>query len=286
MRSLLLATVLVVEISSFCLPASAAEPTYAKPDLLVEPAALEAMLGKDNVVVLHAAAARMYDRARVPGALLVDVPAWKKAFGDGTDAAGWSKRIGDLGIGPRTRVVVYDEGGATSAARMWWILQYWGVERAAILNGGLRGWIAHAGAKQPGAKPVEAKPVAFEAKPHPNRLRTTEQMIDLANNASELIIDTRSRDEVAAGAIGHAAERCEWIECFDQETGRFKKPADLTKLLRLDRFHQEDPQPVVTYCRSGGRASVTAFALELMGVENVANYYGSWSAWEKRDAAR
>jgi thiosulfate/3-mercaptopyruvate sulfurtransferase len=38
-------------------------------------------------------------------------------------------------------------------------------------------------------------------------------------------------------------------------------------------------QPAVTYCQSGGRASVVAFTLELMGGKQVKNYYRSWAEW-------
>ena len=38
-------------------------------------------------------------------------------------------------------------------------------------------------------------------------------------------------------------------------------------------------RPAVTYCQSGGRAAVVAFALELMGGKQVGNYYRSWSEW-------
>jgi thiosulfate/3-mercaptopyruvate sulfurtransferase len=38
-------------------------------------------------------------------------------------------------------------------------------------------------------------------------------------------------------------------------------------------------EPSVTYCQSGGRAAVMAFALELMGAGDVRNYYRSWNEW-------
>jgi thiosulfate/3-mercaptopyruvate sulfurtransferase len=35
----------------------------------------------------------------------------------------------------------------------------------------------------------------------------------------------------------------------------------------------------VTHCQSGGRASVVALALDLMGARDVRNYYRSWAEW-------
>ena len=43
-----------------------------------------------------------------------------------------------LGISDTTRVVVYDERGGIYAARLWWILNYFGHTNVALMNGG---WI-------------------------------------------------------------------------------------------------------------------------------------------------
>ena len=37
--------------------------------------------------------------------------------------------------------------------------------------------------------------------------------------------------------------------------------------------------PTATYCQGGVRASVMAFALELMGADPARNYDGSWGEW-------
>lgn len=36
---------------------------------------------------------------------------------------------------------------------------------------------------------------------------------------------------------------------------------------------------IVPYCATGVRSAVTAFALHLIGFENVALYTGSWAEW-------
>lgn len=274
----------MTRIPAFCLAlvslavwSDAAE--YARPELLVEPVELAERLrdvGDERPVVLHATSSRQ----GLPGAVWIDVRDWKSAFGDGADAAGWSERIGALGIGPETRVVVYDEGSVTNAARVWWILRYWGVD-AALLNGGLRAWAADERplvGEDGFAKP---EPAGFVATPQPDRLRTTEEMLALVSGGAERILDTRSDREVGSlGKLSDETEHCEWLRLLDPRTSRFLPADELAATLDLDG--EGDARPVVTYCRSGGRASVTAFALELMGVERVANYYGSWNAWERR----
>ena len=47
-----------------------------------------------------------------------------------------------------------------------------------------------------------------------------------------------------------------------------------------------DPDnPAITYCKTGGRASLNAYALELAGYKNVRNYYSSWRQWRSDDSA-
>ena len=67
----------------------------------------------------------------------------------------------------------------------------------------------------------------------------------------------------------------EWSACIDPKTKKFKSFAGLHRSLFQD--HKIDVnKPAITYCQSGGRASVMAFALELMGGNQVQNYYQNW----------
>jgi rhodanese-related sulfurtransferase len=106
---------------------------YARPELLLEPAELAKPEVAGQHVILDARAQEEYDRGHVPGARRVDHDSWKEAFGDGKDVEGWSARIGELGIGPDSKVVVYDDKSMKDAARVWWILRYWGIENVRLL---------------------------------------------------------------------------------------------------------------------------------------------------------
>src|SRR5262249_54829022 len=83
-----------------------------------------------------------YQEGQIPGALWIDASAWGKAFTPKPDAEAWGKRVGELGIGPDVRVVVYGGDDVRDAARVWWILRYWGVKDVRLLNGGLPAWLA------------------------------------------------------------------------------------------------------------------------------------------------
>lgn len=261
---------------------AAAENAYPRSDLLLEPADLSKSTAE--FVVLDARSQDDYEQGHVPGAIWIDESAWKSAFGSGDDVAGWSKRIGSAGISPKSNVVVYDDNSSKDAARIWWILRYWGVENGHLLNGGWTGWRAIDGEVQ--KETLEAPlVVSFKAKPNKMRLATTSSVLDSLAAKSLQIIDARSELEYCGveklsnkrgGAIP-GAKHLEWSDLIEKDTQRFKSADELRKLFVKENIDLQ--QPTATHCQSGGRASVMAFGLELMGATNVSNYYAGWSDW-------
>jgi thiosulfate/3-mercaptopyruvate sulfurtransferase len=260
-----------------------AEEDYPRPELLVEPAQLAKPDVAKRYIILDARERPKYEQGHVPNARWVDHAAWAKAFDHGKDAEGWSKRIGELGIGLDSAVIVYDDNFTKDAARIWWVLRYWGVKEVRLLNGGWLGW-------KTGAYPTDKDktlpvPVKFVANARPERLASKEQLV----KGSPQIVDARSEKEFCgvekltnkrAGAIP-GAKQLEWIDLIDKETQRFKSAADLRKLFEQAGIVLD--KPTATYCQSGGRASVMAFGLELMGAKDVSNYYPSWNEWGNTD---
>lgn len=265
------------------LPADDARPAgYPRPDLLIEPAQLAKAIPAHEFVVLDARGKGKYQDGHVPGAVVVDPVGWARAFGNGDDKDGWTKRIGELGIDTDSHVVVYDDAMAKDAARIWWILRYWGVKDVRLLNGGWKGWTEANAATE--KTPNQPRPVQPRLTPLAERLATKKQLLDQLKDRPPQLVDARSTGEFCGteetakrnGAIPGAAH-LEWSDTLDPKTGRFKSAEELAKLFKESGI---DPaKPAVTYCQSGGRAAVMAFALELMGGKEVRNYYRSWSEW-------
>jgi rhodanese-related sulfurtransferase len=88
-----------------------------------------------------------------PGAVRVPIEDWIAAArtpeGDFANTAFWSDAFQSLGLGAGSVAGVYDDGRMTEAARVWFILQYFGVATV-ILNGG---WPAVEAAGLSGADP-------------------------------------------------------------------------------------------------------------------------------------
>lgn len=270
-----------------CQSILAAENTYPRGELLMEPAQLQ-QAPADEFVVLDVRSQEEYRQGHIPGAHRVDVGAWKEAFAVDKDPGAWAERIGELGITRDSTVVLYDQGLSSNAARIWWILRYWGVEDARLLNGGWAQWKATGGDVQT-ETPQSPEPVEFEPAPNENRLATLSSLLDQLDFASLQILDVRSEAEFCGiaqrsnqrgGAIP-GATNLEWSELIDPETQRFKTADELRQLFASKGVDLD--QPLTTHCQSGGRASVMAFALELMGADKVRNYYAGWSEWGNTD---
>ena len=266
----------------------AAQEQYPRQDLLLEPAELARPEVARRFVILDVRGPDDYQAAHVPGALRVDHGSWSSAFKGGTDVEGWSRRIGELGIDNDTPVVVYDDAGMKDAARIWWLLRFWGVEEVRLLNGGWKTWTAM---KLPTSNETAAaaNPSDFQALANARRLSDKDQILGLLEGGKLQIVDARSFAEFCGlqpnknkrgGAIP-GAKHLEWSDLIDGETHRFKSPAEIQAL--LDKAGIDVNRPTAAHCQSGGRASVMAFGLELMGADDIRNYYRGWSEWGNAD---
>lgn len=275
---------MLLPMTGLALAMAGDEPNYPRANLLVEPDELAKPAVATKCTVLDAGSEEHYKEGHIPGALWIDHDAWKAAFGDGQDVEAWSARIGKLGIRPGSKVVVYDDLGQKNAGRMWWILRYWGVRDVRLLNGGWKAWTA---AELPTTdEPTPApEPAQFKAKPRSARLATLEQMLRAVETKRWQIVDARTEAEfcgadkhgnLRAGAMP-GAKHLDWTELVDPQTHRFKPAQEMRRL--FDEAGIDLGRPTATHCQSGGRASVMAFGLELLGAKKVRNYYKSWKEW-------
>jgi thiosulfate/3-mercaptopyruvate sulfurtransferase len=262
--------------------------TYPQADLLVEAGQLAQPQFAAKFVILDARPREKYDDGHIPNAGWVDANVWARAFDHGQDSQEWSQRIGSRGVGAKTTVIVYDDVFGREAARVWWILRYWGVDDVRLLNGGWKAWTDGHFPVQTSDSP--ASPVQFVSKARPERLATKERLLaSLAGGdgpGTKLqIVDARSEREFCgvermrnprAGAIP-GAKHLDWVDLIDKRTQRFKSPAELRELFASAGIDLNCP--TATHCQSGGRASVMAFGMELMGAKDVSNYYPSWAEW-------
>lgn len=138
-KSLFCVAVATGVVVNLFLGGCSASPRIAQRSVIIEPEAVSSELGKPGTIVLDARNLEDYGPAHLAGAQRLDTREWSTASrrGEGlNDSQGWSVRISALGIDENTPVIIYDEGGMTSAARAWFILRECGVQNVRVVNGG------------------------------------------------------------------------------------------------------------------------------------------------------
>src|SRR5260221_2923762 len=195
-----------------------------------------------------------------------------------------------LGISNSTRVVVYDDRGGIYAARLWWILNYFGHANVALMNGG---WIKWSAEHRPNTQTTsETTPVTdrqFTAKPQPKWIAAASHVVAAIGKPGVKIVDARTQNEIDGkdlrgikrGGFIKSSTPVYWEDLLDPQAKTFKS-ADEIKKLYGDRGILPS-QEVIAYCQVGMRASVDLFALHLVGYDKLRNYYGAWEEWGNRD---
>lgn len=275
---------------------------YANPDILVCPEWVSENSGDQDMVVVDCPwDYYSYTRAHIPGALCRPGHSYVKALdGDGSKTvlvAGEDevqKLLHNLGIGEDSTVVLYDDWGSIFATRLWWVLKYYGFENAKVLDGGWQSWV-DAGLPI-SYESVQAKEVQNPLRLIPNQdmLITADELLQKYKESGCQVLDVRSEDEYYGRAdhgnkrVGHipGATNTEWslvLENSQDSEGvrKFRAAEDLEALLSnagVDRGNE-----IVTHCQAAVRATLMAFALELVGYPRVRVYDGSMAEWANRE---
>ena len=233
--------------------------------------------------------ARVYAESHIPGAFFLHCDCDLSGATTGTngrhplpDPEKLARRLGEIGVGPQTQVVVYDDAQAMIAGRMWWLLRWLGHEQVAVLDGGLQAWNASKGALTQQV-PV-ARPANFVAKVC-DRCVDTDFVQAFLETSRMHLVDARSPDryrgenetiDPVAGHIPGAVNR--FFGDNLQADGRFK-PASQLRMEWLAVLAGALPEQVVHQCGSGVSACHNMLAMEIAGLPGSRLYGGSWSEW-------
>lgn len=233
--------------------------------------------------------ARVYAAGHIPGAFFLHCDCDLSGATTGTngrhplpDPEKLARRLGEIGVGPQTQVVVYDDAQGMIAGRMWWLLRWLGHEQVAVLDGGLQAWNASNGGLTQQV-PV-ARPANFVAKVC-DRCVDTDYVQAFLETSRMHLVDARSPDryrgenetiDPVAGHIPGAVNR--FFGDNLQADGRFKSASQL-RMEWLAVLAGALPEQVVHQCGSGVSACHNMLAMEIAGLPGSRLYGGSWSEW-------
>jgi thiosulfate/3-mercaptopyruvate sulfurtransferase len=197
----------------------------------------------------------------------------------------FAARIGALGIGDASRVVLYDDSAIKSAARGWFLFaRLFGARQVAVLDGGLGKWRSEGRALATGRESLPEQ--RFTARSEAARLRTKPEVLAMLAHGREQLVDARGAPRFAAIeqesrpglASGHIpGSRNVPYKTLFADDGTFRDTAALKAV--LEQAGVDLARPVVATCGSGMTACALAFALHLVGKDDVTLYDGSWSEW-------
>lgn len=231
---------------------------------------------------------RAYSEAHIPGAIYIHLEnqmsspqiTGKTGRHPLPEKAQWIETIQALGITPATQVVMYDDAGGATAARMWWMLRWIGHEQAAVLDGGLQAWQSKGHSvnnEVPSARPPGDSAYSD--------LTSLTEIIDAdeIDTSQQLILDARELPRYRGEAepidpvAGHIpGALCSPFSGNLDDYGHFHTIENLRKKFSLAA---KSNLPIVCYCGSGVTAAHNILAMTIAGIDNSILYTGSWSDW-------
>ncbi|MFT5215737.1 MAG: thiosulfate/3-mercaptopyruvate sulfurtransferase [Glaciecola sp.] len=194
------------------------------------------------------------------------------------------KEAQKLGVNSDSRIVVYDDKGIYSSARVWYLFRAFGFNNIAVLDGGLPKWKA---ANYPlKTKSSQTKPNGnFIAHYDSEKFKFFNDIQKSSINKHHLIIDARSenrfkgiepepRKGLRSGLIPNSVNIPFSNLLVDGQC--FKSKEEIQKEFDAVNTNNEH---LVFSCGTGITACVLALGAELIGKSDVSVYDGSWTEY-------
>ncbi len=274
-------TAKILMLVSLILVATVAVSQYAAaagPDLLVDNVWLSAHSRKVTLIDVRDSDA--YIKGHITGAINIPVTSLlTKPDGLMVPVAAAEELLGNSGLSIEKEVVLYGSG-QKDAFLAFWMLDYLGMSRIHVLDGGIENIKGRLS-----ALPSILAGSVFKAQPELIDRADAYYIKTVLHNNSITIIDARTDaeykgEDVRALRGGHipGAVNFNFALNFQGHTTLLKPRAELANIYgRLD----PDKETIV-YCQNGSRSSNDFFVLKELGFKKVRVYIPSWVEWGSR----
>lgn len=266
-----------------------------KPIIAIEE--FQSIVNQGNLIILDARAGKdahqNYLEKHIKGARFVDLEKDLATVSSDASKGGrhplpdlfdFAKTLSELGISENSRIVIYDDkNGANAAARCWWMLYAFGIEKVQVLDSGFQ--IAEKAGLEMNSGLEHFHQTTIRI-PEKWQLPTADidEVEHLLSEKSATVIDVRDayrysgESEPIDPIAGHipGAINIPLTENLT-ENGTFLQPEILKE--NYQKILNNHPEKLIIHCGSGVTACHTILAMAYAGMEIPALYVGSWSEW-------
>jgi thiosulfate/3-mercaptopyruvate sulfurtransferase len=272
----------------------------------ITPQQLQERLSDPALVIIDVRKSDEYAEAHIPGAINIPGGKWRtpdlkpgqpgssqdlflQADGRTLDVAKYEKLLGDAGVTPEHKVVVYgSHAGKGDGSVPAMILTALGHEDVAFLDGmGLSEWYA---AGYPASTEPRTLPRAqYKASPKPGFVWNLQDVLGNLKSKDVVFYDTRAPKEFSGEDTkgnkrgGHipGAVLCNYEDFLTNDRKTVLPPADVQR--KLADLNITPDKKVVLYCQTATRVSLPALALKDLGYSDVVIYDASMFEYANRD---
>ena len=268
--------------------------------ILISPAHLKQMSESLPTGIIDTRAPDAYAAGHIPGAVnihdIFTFLATSSKQGLEELRGKFAEAFGAAGLSGEEVAAIYEDSMTTGfgqSCRGYFLLQFLGYEKAAVLHGGYQAWVAE-------SLPISTAAVTPEAKTFPvdescSAIMLTQSDMLAALDSDRIVkLDVRDVDEwVGTSSSPYGIDFCPrkgripgavWLEWY-----RMMKPGEEVPMFKSKEELQAEcatvgispDSTVYLYCFKGARASNTYVALKEAGVKDVRLYFGSWNEWSR-----
>lgn len=254
---------------------------FTNADLVAEPAALSEALNDDTVRIIDVRPADAYKDGHIPGAVSIPADALNDPnahiAGARLPDADLAALFGQSGIDNTKRVVIYDDRGGFHAARLFWMLEYYGHQDVAVLNGGFPRWEAEGLPVSQDAVLVE--PTTFALNVSPRKEATADWLLAHESDESAVVVDVRPTNMFNDGHIPWAMSIPWKLNLTEDAT--LKSEDEL--IAHFAEFGVTPDKKVAIHCQNGKASAHSYWALRAAGFPRLRVYDRSWAEWGVAD---
>ena len=201
----------------------------------------------------------------------------------------FAEALASVGVDRQMTVICYDDRGGAIAARLWWLLRYFGAPvQPAILDGGLQAWAALGEAMSTTAPEVTpTQPMSLSPR---TWMVADREEVQRGLQEGSLVLDARGRNRYR-GEIEPIDPRPGHIPGAVSAPYADNLRASHGPLLPLERLRERyeklgalGDREVICSCGSGVTACHDIWTLNLLGRTHTRLYVGSWSDWSSDES--